>query len=586
VRLRTGIITALVLVSAAAFTQTKVGSSMTPESASQPQPSAEIPEPSAASRWKPQNMGSSAIPVDSWIYPLFDRLAAFGYVSTGYTGIRPWTRMECARMLQEADEYLGQGAESESEAERIYQVLVVEFSDETRRLGGGSNLGASVDSIYVRATAISGPPLRDGYHFGQTLINDYGRPHAEGFNDVTGVTAHAEAGPLSFSVQGEYQHAPAVASDASSVLLATAQQDGTWPLPNGRPALRQFRLLESSGALTWHNLQVSFGRQSLWLGPGVSGPFLFTNNAAPIPMARIDQVSPLQVPGVSRVLGPARMEFFLGQVSGHHWIFSDGVLHGPVIHPQPYLHGGKIGFKPTSNLEFGLGYTVLFGGPGIPFTWHNFFRTFTAFNQSPGSAADPGDRRSTFDFSYRVPYLRHWLTIYADALVEDEISPLGSTRPSLRMGTYFSHLPKLPHLDLRLEGLYTDVPGQQATGFLYWNGRYRSGYTHEGNLLASWIGRQGRGGQAWATYWLTPRSQLQLSFRHVEVDQAFIGGGRLNDFGGRGEFMLRSDFGISGFLQYEQWSFPVLAARSQSNFTISLQLTFYPHWRTGKKVAP
>src|SRR6185312_7323787 len=58
------------------------------------------------------------------------------------------------------------------------------------------------------STVISGTPLRDGYHFGQTIINDYGRPYGEGFNNVSGVTAHAVAGPLSISIQGEYQHAP------------------------------------------------------------------------------------------------------------------------------------------------------------------------------------------------------------------------------------------------------------------------------------------------------------------------------------------------------------------------------------------
>lgn len=549
-------------------------------------------------------MGSPTVPLQSWVYPLFDRLAALGYVSSGYAGLRPWTRMECARLLAEAgerlkkeasrkevprNEYLREegrqaGTKTERQAQQIYQVLAAEFVDETRQLTGAGNLGGRVDSVYTRGTAISGPALRDGYHFGQTLTNDYARPYAPGFSDVTGITAHAAAGALSFAIQGEYQHAPATASDPVSTLEATAQQDGTLALPNGIPEISRFRLLESAAAFTYRGLQISFGKQSLWLGPGRSGPFLFSDNAGPIPMLRIDQTSPVRIPGISRVLGPARMEFFLGQVSGQHWIFSDGILAGPVIHSQPYLHGSKVGFQPTSNLEFGLGYTVLFGGPGIAFTGHNFLRTFTSFNESPGSAADPGDRRSSFDFSYRVPYLRNWLTVYADSLVEDEISPLGSTRPSLRLGLYVPRMPKMAKLDLRLEGLYTDVPGQSGTGFLYWNGRYRSGYTSDGELLASWIGRQGRGGQAWATYWLSPQSQVELNFRHSETDREFIGGGRLNDFGGRAAFMLRPDLSVSAFVQYEQWNFPALSAHPESNFTSSVQLTFYPRWSVGRKL--
>jgi len=224
---------------------------------------------------------------------------------------------------------------------------------------------------------------------------------------------------------------------------------------------------------------------------------------------------------------------------------------------------------------------VLFGGPGLPFTWHNFVRTFYA-NGVPGTANDPGDRRSTFDFSYRVPYLRNWLTIYADSLVEDEYSPIVSTRPSMRMGMYFPQIPKIPKLDLRLEGVYTDVPGQVNTGFIYANGRYRSGYTNNGDLLASWIGREGRGGQAWATYWLSPRNKFQLAYRHAEADREFIGGGRLNDFGGQADFRVTSMFAISGLLQYEQWKFPVLSPTGQSNVTASVQLTLFPNWRIRK----
>jgi hypothetical protein len=150
------------------------------------------------------------------------------------------------------------------------------------------------------------------------------------------------------------------------------------------------------------------------------------------------------------------------------------------------------------------------------------------------------------------------------------------------MGAHLPQVPKLPKLELRLEGLYTDVPGQKPTGFVYWNGRYLSGYTNDRNLLGSWIGRQGRGGQAWATYWLSPRSNFQLAYRHSEVDRAFLGGGRMNDFAARSEYLLRSDLGISGFLQYEQWRFPILDTNGRSNVSVSVQLAFYPKWRIRK----
>src|SRR5512146_2407792 len=52
----------------------------------------------------PANMGSTYVPLGSWVYPTIDRLAALGYVQTSFAGQRPWTRMECARLVSEAEE--------------------------------------------------------------------------------------------------------------------------------------------------------------------------------------------------------------------------------------------------------------------------------------------------------------------------------------------------------------------------------------------------------------------------------------------------------------------------------------------------
>jgi hypothetical protein len=47
-------------------------------------------------------LASTYVPIESWIYPAFDRLAAEGYLPGAFTGLRPWTRMSCARLVIEA----------------------------------------------------------------------------------------------------------------------------------------------------------------------------------------------------------------------------------------------------------------------------------------------------------------------------------------------------------------------------------------------------------------------------------------------------------------------------------------------------
>jgi len=255
-----------------------------------------LPERSGDKERNPENMGSSYVPLDSWVYPALERLIAIGYIKTGYLGIRPWTRMECARMLEESQQKIADEDDTSGVAPRISRDLAKEFSTEIGRLNGAANLGASLDSVYVRTTNISGPPLRDGYHFGQTIVNDYGRPYGEGFNATGGVTAHAEAGPLSISIQGEYQHAPAVASDPVPVLQAIANADLTSPVSNFRAEVNRFDLLEGIVSFAWHNTQLSFGKQSQWLGPGESGSLLMSNNAEPVLMLKLDSVSPYRIP--------------------------------------------------------------------------------------------------------------------------------------------------------------------------------------------------------------------------------------------------------------------------------------------------
>jgi len=560
----------------------------------------------------PRYMGSPYVPLDSWVYPALERLAALGYLGTAYLGIRPWTRMECARLLEEAGEgmrYQRDGVQDEArfqvasgqagkkptgndavgEAATIMAALQAEFSEETRRLNGAANLGLGLDSTYTRFTGISGTPLRDGYHFAQTIVNDYGRPYAEGFNDITGFTSSAVAGPFSFSLHGEYQHAPSVISDPQSILQAIATEDGVvTALPDGSPTIDRFRLIEGSIGLTLNNVKLSFGRQNLWLGPGESGALLMSDNAQPITMFEIDNESPVEVPLLSNFLGPVRMISFLGQLSGQNWVYNPSpavglnpnvdplYLVGPNFSPQPFIHGNKISFHPSANLEFGMGVTAIFGGPGLPFTWHEFVRSYYGHNAN--TATNPAKRFSSFDLTYRVPGLRNWITVYTDSLVGDEVSPLGSTRPMLNPGVYFPQLPKLPKLELRVEGF----KAEPRLGTMYIDRRYHSGYTNDGNLIGSWIGRQALGGQAWIKYSFTARTSLQVGYRHQEVDHFLAGGGRLNDFSAAAECQLGSRVAVSGRAQYEQWNFPALRPGPESDFSTSVQLTVRPELRWHK----
>jgi hypothetical protein len=525
----------------------------------------------------PANMGSPYVQLDSWVYPVISQLAALGYVKSAYLNMRPWTRLECARMVEEAGEIIRPQGGDAGKAQALYNALADEFSEETRRLDGASNVGLQVESIYTRTTQISGRPLEDGYHFGQTLTNDYGRPYGEGFNLISGISAYATAGPLAFYVRGEYQQAPGMISDPDFVLQAIANADLTLPVSNARSAVNRFQFLDSYASFTFNSTQFSFGKQSLWLGPGQSGPLLFSNNAEPVLMFKMSSVSPFQFPLLSHLFGPAQSEFFLGQLQGHTFEFDgqNSKLVGPGnVNPQPFIQGIKLNFKPTPNVEFGAGFTAQFAGPGLPFTWHNYLRSL--YSHVSGTN-DPAKRIANFDFTYRIPGIRKWLTVYGDTMTVDEYSPIGSTRATVNPGIYMPQVPKVPKLEIRAEGIHEPLTSEFSPGFVYYGGRrFRSGYTNEGKLMGSWIGRAGWGGQGWLTYSFSPRNTIQLGYRHQGVSKDFLGGGHLNDFGVRNSWIVHSSVALSGFLQYEAWRFPLLSPIGKSNLTASFEITFYP----------
>jgi membrane-associated phospholipid phosphatase len=538
----------------------------------------------------PRNLGSSYVAPDSWVYPLFERLAAMGYIHSAYLGIRPWTRMQCARFLDEASESLhyetGNGAgdtatpdtDAKGEAVQLVTALSREFAEETRRLEGAANLGANLDSIYQRSIEIAGRPLTDGYHFAQTLINDYGRPYGQGFNAISGIAGHAEAGMFSFAFQEEYQHAPSLPSYSEDVQQAISATDQVPAFANGTATVNRLQVVSSSVGMTFDDLQFSFGKQAEWLGPGESGPFLASTNAPSILMLQVANAVPYRVPLLSDLLGPAQSIFFVGQLTGQNFVFNPPNVVGPGFHPQPFIHGNKMSFKPTANLEFGMGITAIFGGPGLPFTWSEFLRSYYSHKNS--TALNPAKRFSGFDISYRVPGLRKWLTVYNDSLVGDEISPIGSSRPMLNPGLYLPQVPKIPKLELRVEGVKDPFTNIFLPGFIYYDRRYRSGYTNGGNLIGSWVGRDGFGAQAQAAYWFSPGTKLQCGYRYQEADRSFLEGGRLADYSLRAETRVKSGFAVSAFVQYEQWMFPMLSAVRQTNVTSSVQFTFYPQQGT------
>jgi hypothetical protein len=514
------------------------------------------------------NYGLVYVPLDSWVYPAFERLFSLGYADSAYLGMRPWTRTSCLRILQETYPKL-QDAPKDQEAWRIFKALAVEFGAEA----GQTNPQAKLHDLYTRNMYIKGRPINDSFHFGQTLINDYGRPYQEGFHTLDGFTAWGEGYHFSLDVRGEYQHAPGRGAYPESVQELFSAVDST-PLlpPEPVPQTNVFRLINANFATSLANHEISVGKADDWWGPTQSGSMAISNNAEPIYALRINRVVPLRIPLLSDVLGPFRYEFIFGSLKGNRYPNA------------PWVHAQKFSFKPTRNVEFGFSRVVIFAGKDhVPLTFGSFWHSFASFSNvsvaEKQSRNDPGFRSSSFDFTWRLPFVENWLTLYTDSIVHDDVSPLAAPRrAAVNPGLYLSHLPRLPHVDLRGEAVVTDpVSNSQSGQFLYYESEYKDGYTNKGNLFGSWLGREGKGGQVWLTDWLSPKEYIQLGYRNAKVSKTFIPGGTTqNDINIRAVLRLKDDLELNAFGQAEFWKVPALASGSHNDFTGSFQLTYFP----------
>jgi hypothetical protein len=272
------------------------------------------------------------------------------------------------------------------------------------------------------------------------------------------------------------------------------------------------------------------------------------------------------------------------------------------------VHIEKLSFRPTQNLEFGFERTVIWGGKGHgPITIHSFLKSFFSAASPSGTAKftrdDPGARFGAFDFSYRLPFARKWLTLYADSEVHDDVSPIDAPRrAAYRPGLYLSHVPGISKLDVRVEAVSTDPNASTDYAktygqFMYWEFIEKQGYTNQGQLFGDWIGREDKGGQGWITYHLSGNEWVQVGVRNQKATKDFIpgsttqtftgpscfltnclvpGGTTLNDINFQVVKRIGKDFEINGNFAYDRWKAPIYSPGQQTVTTTTIQVTWFP----------
>ncbi len=543
-----------------------------------PPPSKPLPEDT-----DPDTIGSTNVPMDSWIYPALERLGAMGFIPGQSSAIRPWTRQECRRQLRVAEDLADlKDAYSPSLLAQAH-LLMADLQTELETPQYRESL--SVESVYARYGTIAGPALADSFHFGQTWWNDFGRPLGRGSSAIAGFAFRAHDGRWFFYDRQELQHSPGNPAESPAInqLINTLDQiqpnsdPHIQPVPE-RAAFDHSGAIELYGGVAFAGNSLSLGKQELYWGPTTMGPLAFSSNAEPTYNLRFVSTRPHPLPFIPS-LGTYRFDIVLGKLSGHSY---------PA---RPWYNGQKADFNFGDNLEISFTRWSVFWGVGHPITFHSFKDNVFSFDSTGGGTGggggsagygdrtDPGDRKSNFDFTWRLPFLSKLVTLYADAYSDDDPSPIDAPRRAVwNPGIYFARLPLLPHMDLRVEavsseGLAHDFGGQH----FFMNNQYLDSNTNKSFLLGNAIGRDGRAIEGRTSYWFSARTRVETGYRQNKISTLFLpGGGTITDGFVNASYAFNSHWQAQFFTQYERFLIPSYLSGSQHNTSGWLQLVWNP----------
>ena len=197
--------------------------------------------------------------------------------------------------------------------------------------------------------------------------------------------------------------------------------------------------------------------------------------------------------------------------------------------PRANLAAWRIELAPFKYFEMGFTRAFQFGGEGRQ---SPNFGQFLGLLFSEGNTSDPNSATNvnnvlSLDFTIRWPDAGRYLFVMRDMSLYGELGwddtqdpgisagpiPTGAIiprKPGFLLGTFMAGFLGDPYLDFRFEYAKT-------TEIQFTNSIYASGWTHEGQYLSHFIGRDGWEFFARLTRWMTPDLKLggQISIAQI-----------------------------------------------------------------------
>ena len=432
------------------------------------------------------------VPLGNWSYGAVDKLKGLGLIQSDMRSTKPWTRMEMARLIVEAEKNFQETSNSEAKGDAngrneiikaILDRLKGEFKasiDEVTSGSGASTYIKPIEDVYLH------------YYYGNNdfdIENDKGQKLAEDSNIRLGFSSYgAFWSHLAYYLNPEYRYS-----------------DGQF---NGND--QEVKIFEGYGKLEAFNIELEAGRDTLWWGTGRHGTMILTDNAQPFDLIKLSNPEPVVLPWIFQYLGLVKFEWFWTELERNRAI------------PHTEFMGFRLDIKPAPFLELGASRSYQLGGRGSGvkgITDLNFNDWLKILFEGNASGDLDVNQISGLDGILYLNNLDQWLRviksieIWGEYYGEDEaghwIADIGWVA-GIKLGDLFLS----GRTDLIFE--YADDVDPDEGPVWYNNSIYKSGYRYKGEVMGHNMDTDARDYFVRLVNYLNPDLILGLDYNRQE----------------------------------------------------------------------
>lgn len=476
---------------------------------------------------KPIPVVSANIPLDSYIYDDLRKLDGMGYVQDMRIGMKPYTRMQAAKWLLQAQE---SGLEKPEYIQKILAKLQQELAAELRYLADGSiDSELGLKEWQFAGTYYSGEAL-DNYRstsaYQPLNINNDGYALSDHENLMTGIRVEKSL-DKNFVISAKLRYD-----------YAKEDHDVSWQSAYIKGHIR--------------NAEFTVGKDALWWGQGERGTLALSNNAKPLTYVKIANIEPMRF-SWWKGLGDIYASVLYAEVSDQHK-FDGSILK------DPGFVAVRADFVPTDRFTFGIARTSI-----IDRLNSRDIKDFLLGTNAEDAGVDKWNSIAGIDFRWRLPHQSN-AQLYGEVYGEDQSHELGFIPfPSKKAFIFGLYLPKITD-DGRFEA---NIEYGHTTDVWYNHWVFGDGYVNAGNIIGDAMGNNANRYGLRITHYIDDSNQLSLNVERLasnekpsderKIDSIWLSGkSRLAD-----DLLLESSVGVSRIN---------LAQDTKRNYACSLML--------------